>query len=279
MFKKVVILGTMGEIAEAKRIDIKGPVRNLYLIVLVGVVLAIGNYFFRGKESFLQGLLIQLFTVFNIGFPLMIISFNKHIFYGERSRILEITFLFLSFGVLAILASELENIFRYLIRNHTSYSPFSTLELHLANSVITSVLGFAFYYISSESFPPDKDPGEPLYSREQSTRLDRIPVRQNRETLLVELDHVLYIEAYDNYALVFRTNGEKLLCNYSLGYLESVLDHQFIRIHRKHMVNRQKIRSLAKHTHNRYKVRLNDDRTELLSSAGYSEKVRELVEI
>jgi len=45
------------------------------------------------------------------------------------------------------------------------------------------------------------------------------------------------------------------------------------------MVNRQKIRSLAKHTHNRYKVRLNDDRTELISSATYSERVRELLEL
>ncbi len=269
----------MGEKAETKRIDIKRPLRNLYLVVLVGVVLAIGHYFFQGKESFVQGLLIQLFTAINIGFPLMIIIFNKHIFYGERSRIMEVALLLLSFVVLAMVASELENIFRYLIRNRTSYSPFSTLELHLANSLITTVLGFAFYYISHEPFSPKKDPGEPLSSREHTTRLERIPVRHNRETLLVELDHVLYIEAYDNYALVFRTNGEKLLCNYSLGYLESVLDHQFIRIHRKHMVNRQKILSLAKHTHNRYKVRLNDDRTELLSSAGYSEKVRELVEI
>lgn len=269
----------MGAQAEAKEFDILRPLRNLYLLVLVGVVLAIGHYFFQGKESFLQVLLIQVFTTFNIGFPLLIIIFNKHIFFGKQSRIVEIVLLLLSFIVLAILASELENIFRYVIRNSTSYSPFSKLDLHLANSIITVVLGFTFYYLPGGMFKSGMNHEEAVFKREHAARLDRIPVRQNRETLLVELDRVLYIEAYDNYSLVFCTDGEKLLCNYSLGYLETVLDHAFIRIHRKHMVNKQKIRSLAKHTHNRYIVRLNDEDTELISSSGYSEKVRELVEI
>ena len=264
--------------AEITRIDLKRPVRNLYLIFLVGLVLAIGHYFFFGQESFLQGLLIQVFTVFNIGFPLMIIVFNKHIFYGDRSRIWEIALLLLSFVVLALLASELENIFRFLIRNRDNYSPFSNMELHLANAVITSVLGFAFYYVSNGLAGSVKEEQDPLPSRENA-RLDRIPVRHRKETLLVELEQVLYIEAYDNYAMVFRTNGEKMLCNYSLGYLEPVLDHAFIRIHRKHLVNKHKIRSVAKHTHNRYLVRLNDEHTELVSSATYADTVRELVEI
>ena len=263
----------------AKRLDIKGPLRHLYLVFLVGIVLAIGHYFFQGKEPFLQVLLIQVFTVFNIGFPLIIIIFNKHIFFGKRARIAEIGLLLASFVALAVLASELENILRYLIHNRPSYTPFSTPELLVANSVITLVLGFAFYYISDGQMRIVTPLAAPVASKDQATRLERIPVRQNRETLLAELDSVLYIEAYDNYAFVFLTNGDKLLCNYSLGYLETVLDHAFIRIHRKHMVNRQKIRSLTKHTHNRYKVRLNDGRTELVSSEGYSEKLRELLEI
>jgi DNA-binding LytR/AlgR family response regulator len=269
----------MGRAAAAKSLDIKRPLKNLYLIGLVGVVLAIGNFFFQGKESFIQVLLIQVFTTFNIGFPLMIIIFNKHIIYGSRSRIVEIFLLLMSFVVLAVLASELENIFRSVISNRISYSPFSSLELHLANSVITSVLGFAFRYLPMGSMKHETDSAPPIASQEKPARLDRIPVRHKRETLLVELDSVLYIEAYDNYSFVFRTNGEKWLCNYSLGYLETLLDHTFIRIHRKHMVNKQKIRSLAKHTHNRYKVRLNDEQTELVSSTGYAEKIRELVEI
>lgn len=269
----------MGIRPEAKRLDITRPLRNLYLIFLVGVVLALGHYFFQGKESFLQVLLIQVFTVFNIGFPLMIIVFNKHIFYGDRSGFVEIILLLLSFVLLAILASELENIFRFVIRNSPYYSPFGNMELHLANSVITSVLGFAFYYLSNGLARPGKDPAALLTSGDQDASLDRIPVRHKKETLLVELDKVLYIEAYDNYAFVYLTNGEKLLCNYSLGHLEAVLDQTFIRIHRKHLVNKQKIRSVAKHTHKRFRVKLNDDRTELVSSASYSDKVRNLVEI
>ena len=263
----------------AKRLDITGPLRHLYLVFLVGIVLAIGHYFFQGKEPFLQILLIQVFTVFNIGFPLIIIIFNKHIFFGKRARIAEIGLLLVSFVALAVLASELENILRFLIHNRPSYSPFSNPELLVANSVITLVLGFAFYYITNGPMKTVTPLAAPVASKDKATRLDRIPVRHHRETLLAELDSVLYIEAYDNYAFAFLTNGDKLLCNYSLGYLETVLDHAFIRIHRKHMVNRQKIRSLTKHTHNRYKVRLNDGRTELVSSSGYSEKLRELVEI
>ena len=51
----------MGINPDAKRIDVTRPLRNLYLIFLVGVVLALGHYFFQGKESFLQVLLIQVF--------------------------------------------------------------------------------------------------------------------------------------------------------------------------------------------------------------------------
>jgi hypothetical protein len=229
----------MRDHAAGKRIDIQRPLRNLYLVFLVGFVLALGHYFFQARESFMQVLLIQVFTAFNIGFPLMIIIFNKHVFFGKRSRIAEVFLLLLSFIVLALLASELENILRYVIGNRPSYSPLGDLELHLANSLITSVLGFAFYYTTQDNFKPEKGAAD-ISSQGHSQHLDRIPVRQNRETLLVELGHVLYIEAYDNYAFVFRTNGEKLLCNYSLGYLEPLLDHAFIRIHRKHMVNRQK---------------------------------------
>lgn len=269
----------MGSLPEKKRIDFKGPVRHLYLIFLVGLVLALGHYFFQEKEPFLQVLLIQVFTVFNIGFPLTLLIFNKHIFQGKRFKIAEIALLLLCFVVLALLASELENLFRYLIRNRASYAPFSTLEPHLANTVITTVLGFVFYYVPGGLSGPGQAPEKSKAARDKASHLERIPVRHQRETLLVELDRVLYIEAYDNYAFVFLTKGEKMLCNYSLGYLESVLPREFIRIHRKHLVNKQKIRSVSKHTRNRYKVKLNDDRTELVSSAGFSEKVRELVEI
>ena len=269
----------MGTATAAKSLDIKRPLKNLYLIGLVGVVLGIGQYFFQGQGPFLQVLLIHVFTAFNIGFPLLIIVFNKHIFFGSRSKFVEILFLLLSFIALAVLASELEIIFRSVISYRTSYSPFSNLELHLANSVITSVLGFAFYYLPIGSIRDEKEASSPITTQEKPARLDRIPVRHKKETLLVDFDSVLYIEAYDNYSFVYQTNGEKWLCNYSLGYLETQLDHAFIRIHRKHMVNKQKIKSLAKHTHNRYKVKLNDEQTELVSSTGYAERVRELVEI
>jgi len=263
----------------AKKLDLISPLKYLYLIFLLGVVLALGQYFFQSKEPFLQVLLIQVLTKFTIGFPLTIIIFNKHLFQRAGHKLAEIALLLLFFALLAILASELENVFRYLIGNRSSYAPFSTMKTHLANAIITLVLGFVFYYAPGALQMPVMDPDKLNSSKEPPSRLERIPVRHKKETLLVELDSVLYIEAYDNYAFVFRTNGEKSLCNYSLGYLESVMDQSFIRIHRKHMVNREKIHSIAKHTHNRYKIRLNDKRTELVSSAAYSEKIRELVEI
>ena len=203
----------------------------------------------------------------------MIIVFNKHIFFGKQSRIVEIVLLLLSFIVLAMLASELENIFRYLIRNSTSYSPFSNLESspgqfrNHRGAGICILLPAMAEYLNPERIP--KNHFLPVNTPPASTEY---PSGTTGKPSWWNWTRVLYIEAYDNYSLVFCTNGEKLLCNYSLGYLEPVLDHAFIRIHRKHMVNKQKIRSLAKHTHNRYIVRLNDEDTELVSSAGYSKR-------
>ena len=64
-------MATMGAKSELRRLDLKRPARNLYLVFLVGIVLAVGHYFFQGRESFLQVLLIQVFTAFNIGFPIL----------------------------------------------------------------------------------------------------------------------------------------------------------------------------------------------------------------
>jgi ferredoxin len=50
----------MGNKACVKRIDLNRPLRNLYPIFLVGIVLATGHYFFQGKESFLQVMLMPL---------------------------------------------------------------------------------------------------------------------------------------------------------------------------------------------------------------------------
>lgn len=98
--------------------------------------------------------------------------------------------------------------------------------------------------------------------------------------LLKALEEVVYFEAYDNYSYLWDESNAKHLCDYSLGYLDGILGPNFVRIHRKYIVNKDKIESVSRHIKDRYSIRLIDTRkTVLTSSSTYAESIRSLIRI
>ena len=61
-------------------------------------------------------------------------------------------------------------------------------------------------------------------------------------------DQVVHLSTDENYTYVHYKNGEKLLLSYTLKRLEELLKpfREFIRIHFRHLVNRQFIKTSTK---------------------------------
>lgn len=66
-----------------------------------------------------------------------------------------------------------------------------------------------------------------------------------RETKLIPVDDIVYIQADEKYAHVFHKNGSFLLPE-SLSQLEAEFKHRMIRIHRKTLVMRHEIAGLVR---------------------------------
>jgi two-component system, LytTR family, response regulator len=66
--------------------------------------------------------------------------------------------------------------------------------------------------------------------------LDRIVVKTGQKIKVIPIDQVEYVEAEDDYVMVYTSDG-RYLKQMTMGYLEAHLDPEdFIRVHRSHIV-------------------------------------------
>ncbi len=71
--------------------------------------------------------------------------------------------------------------------------------------------------------------------------LDRIVVRSGQKIKVIAIDQIEYIEAEDDYVMVYVSDG-RYLKQMTMGYLEEHLDPaEFIRVHRSHIVRLSQI--------------------------------------
>jgi DNA-binding LytR/AlgR family response regulator len=67
--------------------------------------------------------------------------------------------------------------------------------------------------------------------------LKKLPVIHNKKITLLELDHVIHVQANGHYTTIFTADGQ-YLCNLSMSEVEPKLDPRvFVRVHRSHIVN------------------------------------------
>src|SRR5438045_2529624 len=98
--------------------------------------------------------------------------------------------------------------------------------------------------------------------------IDRLPVKHRGRIRLIDVSQIQWISA-DGVYITIHTASRTYLHREILGRIESLLDpHQFLRIHRSHIVNFDFVHELAYDDHGDYIVRL-DDTTALRISRTY----------
>jgi|GEM_PF-1096158 len=88
--------------------------------------------------------------------------------------------------------------------------------------------------------------------------LKRLPVKQNGETLLLDLDLINWIEAYDNYVMV-QTKAKRYILRDTMNRMETCLDPTYFqRIHRSYIVNLNQVQKLVTTERNKLMLALKD---------------------
>ena len=104
-------------------------------------------------------------------------------------------------------------------------------------------------------------------------RIERFAVRSGERTLLVPVDDVEWIEAFQNYVRLHVGPASHLL-HVPMNTIEAVLDaERFLRIHRSHIVNVRRIAELWSIAHGQYVIELKSGQR-LQSGRTYGERIR-----
>lgn len=108
--------------------------------------------------------------------------------------------------------------------------------------------------------------------------LERIVVRKSGKIIVVPVDTLIYIEAQDDYVMLY-TKTERFLKQQTMKYFENHLDEDlFMRIHRSFIVRFDQISELEPYEKETYVVHLKDGAKLRSSKTGYK-KIKEVLDI
>ncbi len=124
----------------------------------------------------------------------------------------------------AIKAFEL-NAVDYLLK------PFPKERLH--NAVIKA--------IEKIGKSPNEDRSASTIIEKLPTPLNRIVVRKGNAINIIPVDQLRYVEAQDDYVMIYHSEGKALKQQTMKHYEENLPDNEFVRIHRSYIVNVQEI--------------------------------------
>jgi len=262
--------------------DFKGANKNLIWVVLVGLALGVANFALGAWPTIGQSLFQHLVTSLIIGYGLLFICFNEAVWFSkETSDIKKYAILLLLFIVLGVLASEIEILVRRYVFQQKEFKFLGGGGLYFFNGILSAILGFMTYtWVHLRQRQKEILPSIELVEESQEPPISNIPIRQGETTTLHEIEKVIFFEAYDNYSFLHDLDGNKFLCNYSLAFLEKKLDQNFIRVHRKHLINKIHIHKIKPHLKGRYSLEFKDKkRTSIISAASYSDVIKSIVKL
>lgn len=263
---------------------------NRYLphIFLIGLSIGTANYLIHGLFNWFQWIILSLSTSLLIGYGLLHVAAHRLRIKGYFQKRWKLyAGLILLFFLLGVLASEVEHTIKGLLFSSESYQPFSAGSTYLINGIISTAMGMSFFF-NAQLFPLElvktlATPDPPLEAEENlevNQPIAKIPVKKGETILLIALEDIAYFEAFDNYAFVFDLKGHKMLCDYSLLFLEKRLGKAFIRIHRKFIVNTLHIKQIKPQLNSRYLIEFDKPQLESISSSkSYAASIRSLIKI
>lgn len=111
---------------------------------------------------------------------------------------------------------------------------------------------------------------EVLKSEIEETTLERIVVKNGSQIKLIPVQHILYLEAYDDYVKIHCPDG-MFLKNKTMSSFEKQLDpKQFVRVHRSYIVRVDQLAKIEPMEKESYKgILLNGDKVNI-SKSGYA---------
>lgn len=254
--------------------------RYLLWVFLVGIALGIANYTLGIWSTLGQSLIQQVIMSFAIGYSLIFVSIGSKDWlpstFPEWQRY---GILFFAFGFIGILGTETEALVKRFLFQQGEYYFFGN-NGYVFNMVLSMILGFMTYSwvtLKSAKIKPVEDL-ETLSIEEEN--LTSIPIKQGEAILLHPIEDIIYFEAYDNYSFLHDLSGNRYLCNYSLIFLEQKLNPNFLRVHRKYLLNKNHIHQIKPHLKGRFIIEFKDkNRTTINSSTTYSDAIKELIKL
>ncbi|MEO1627569.1 MAG: LytTR family transcriptional regulator DNA-binding domain-containing protein [Bacteroidota bacterium] len=272
--------------------DLRKANRFLPHILLTGMGIGTANFFLNAGLSWPQWIIQSISTSLVIGYSLMVVATNKP---WVQRQLQPSWRLYLCLGIVFFavggIASEVEQLIQAWIFRKHPYRPLSAGVMYPFNGIISMVMGFSFFQNSfflgePASGTPQVQPEAPIPPRPtmEATNAEepitKIPVKQGENILLIATKDIAYFEAFDNYSFVYDLDGEKRLCDYSLLFLEERLGKNFLRVHRKYIVNATHIKQIKPHLNSRYLILFDNPKlAEISSSKGYLATMRKLVKI
>jgi len=251
------------------------PNRYIPHMVIIGLAIGTANFFLNADGSLGKVLLIQTITSIIIGYSLLTIIFNQNRISASSGAGHWIK-LGLAFAAVALVASELELLNRSVLYSEP-YRAFSGKGMYIFNVIITVILGFTFNQIGH--LQTIQDPNL-ITDEKASGGLEQIPVRQGKDTLLLDVNNISYFEASDNFSYLFDVDNQKYLCDSSLRQLEQKLPKFFLRVHRSYMINTQQILRISAYGKGRYALYFHNSQIEpVITGKSYAPLVRELTKV
>jgi len=113
------------------------------------------------------------------------------------------------------------------------------------------------------------------YLAHESKELERVVVRQGNKVNVIAIDKIYYLEAQDDYVMIYAENGN-FLKEKTMKYFESSLPASFIRIHRSHIVNISQIIGIEQYIKNTHVVKMKCGASLKVSAEGYKKLKEQL---
>lgn len=105
---------------------------------------------------------------------------------------------------------------------------------------------------------------------QNSESIERIVVKQNHKIIIIPTEEIQYLEAQDDYVMIYSGKGNYLKQK-TMKYFEENLDSKdFIRIHRSYLAKLSSIKQIDLMEKESYRALLNDGTTLPISKSGYS---------
>lgn len=246
------------------------PNKYLPAILAIGISIAVANYSLWSDQKLGELLFTHIITSLIIGYGLLFVAHNVSL--ASKSKSIKYLLLAGLFSLIGVVASEVEFINRVFFFKRGSFELLGGREYYLFNAIISTILGFGFYFRFN---PLDKETAAKTPAQKS---VERIPVRKGSDTLLKTLEEISYFQAADNFSILVDQHGSEFICDSSLKNLQLQLPDSFVRVHRSYLVHVPHIRKITPYDKSRFVLTMQTaSSAELRSGASYKSEVRKLM--